>query len=173
MNRLMPPVPRGFRPPRVKNANSGRAAFHAYDWYYEWMRKFLPRDESVFLVPCAATKPIHTSPLHRNIYQKIAAREGLGRITLVVSEPVVLIRYSDLVVLEKTFCYDFPPKFLSAGARDLFVARLQTLLTGKDIIGCLPRHHASLVDDAVGLNRWKNLWTGDLFSMMRNANPPH
>lgn len=122
----------------------------------------------VFLTPCAATKPIYASPVHRNIYQKFAARFGYDATPLVVSEPVVLIHYQDLYDLEDAFRYDFPPRLLGGAARALFVERLHKLLSGRRIVGCLPRHHASLINDAVGTN-WKNYWNGDLYSMVKKA----
>ena len=53
-------------------------------------------------------------------------------------------------------------------ARALFVERLRSILTDKDIVGCLPRHHASLINDAVS-NNWTNYWDGNIFSMMKRA----
>lgn len=165
-NRLR--VSRGFKPPKVKRLNQGVAAFHAYDWYFNWLSRRLARVRRVFLVPCAATKPIYESSLHRTVYQRYAAVYGRGREVLVVSEPVVLIRYHDLYILGKNFYYDFPPKLLRGESRELFVRRLCQALSGKDIIGCLPRHHASLIIDAIG-DGWENHWSGDLFAMMKKA----
>jgi len=161
-------IPRRFRPPVVTKKSQGEAAFHAYDWYFDKMKIILADTEKIFLTPCAATKPIHNSPLHRSIYQKFAEKYGNEREIFVVSEPVVLIRYQDLYEIERVFCYDFPPKLLDEKARRLFVERLRVLLTGKNITGCLPRHHALLVNDAVG-KKWKNYWNGDLYSMMRRV----
>ncbi len=123
--------------------------------------------DSVFLTPCAATKPICSSTFHRRIFQPFAAVHGKGAECLVVSEPVVLIRYQDLYDFEKTFCYEFHPKMLSE-SRELFVERLRELLAGKHIIGCLPKHHAKLIDDAVGKG-WKNHWDGNMYSMIRKG----
>lgn len=162
------PVPEHFIPPIVKEKKRGMAAFRAYNWYFWWMHEYLKGVRGVFLTPCAATKPIHASPLHRSIYQKYAVVYGEGKEVLVVSEPVVLIRYQDLYNYERTFCYDFPPQLLNVDSRDLFVRRLRMLLSGKVVEGCLPRHHASLVNDAVGLG-WKNHWEGGMFSMSRKA----
>lgn len=161
-------VPDEFEPPIVKGKNQGITAFHSYDWYFRWMERFLADVGKVFLTPCAATKPIHTSPFHRRIYQKFAAAQEDEREILVVSEPVVLIRYEDLYKFERLFCYDFPPKLLNQESRTLFVERLRSLLLGKDIAGCLPWHHATLINDAVGKN-WENYWRGDIFSMIRRA----
>lgn len=163
-----PKVPEGFRPPIVTKEEQGVAAFHAYDWYFRSMQRYLRDKKAVFLTPCAATKPIHTSPLHRRVYQKYAMVYGGGRNLFVVSEPVVLIRYRDLFDLEPHFCYDFPCPLLGSDARALFVKRLRSILLGKDIVGCLPRHHATLVNDAVGKG-WKNHWDGDLYTMMHKA----
>lgn len=161
-------VPARFKPPIVTRQENGTKAFHSYDWYFEWMKLYLKNVRKVFLTPCAATKPIHSSPLHRSIYQKLSSAYGKDREVLVVSEPVVLIRYLDLYELEKLFCYDFPPKLLSSESRAFFVERLRLLLTNKDVSGCLPRHHAVLINDAIG-SRWKNYWQGDLYSMMKKA----
>lgn len=161
-------VPTRFRPPIVTRKENGIKAFHSYDWYFEWVKSYLKNVRKVFLTPCAATKPIHSSPLHRSIYQKFSSVHGKDREVLVVSEPVVLIRYPDLYELEKFFCYDFPPKLLSLESRAFFVERLRLLLTNKDVLGCLPRHHATLIDDAIG-NKWKNYWQGDLYLMMKKA----
>lgn len=160
-----------FNPPTVKRKEQGEAAFHAYDWYFEQIRDFLKGVDKVFLTPCAATKPICSSSLHRSVYQKYITAKGAGREIFVVSEPVVLIYYEDLYDLEKHFFYDFPPKLLSPEARALFVARLREVLSGKNIEGCLPKHHASLINDAVGTN-WKNYWQGDMLDMMKRANQP-
>lgn len=167
-SRRQPLVPTRFRPPIVTRKENGVRAFHSYDWYFEWMRFYLKDVRKVFLTPCAATKPIHSSPLHRSIYQKYSSAHGKGREVLVVSEPVVLIRYPDLYELEKLFCYDFPPKLLSSESRAFFVERLRLLLVNKNVSGCLPRHHAALINDAIG-HDWKNYWQGDLYSMMRKA----
>ena len=157
------PVPKRFKPPIVKKKSDGEKAFHAYDWYFKWMKHYMKGVQSVFLTPCAATKPIYISSLHRCVYQPFARKYGAGREILVVSEPVVLIRYQDLYDFEKTFCYEFHPKMLSE-SRELFVERLRELLAGKHIVGCLPKHHAKLIDDAVG-SGWKNYWIGGMFSM--------
>ncbi len=157
-----------FKPPIVTHPCQGTAAFHAYDWYYYTLMKTLAFEKKVFLTPCAATKPIYSSSLHKAIYQKFAEKFAGDRELLVVSEPVVLIRYSDLYEHEKHFFYDFPPKFLFPDSRKIFVERLRLLLSGKNIIGCLPRHHASLINDAVGID-WKNYWHGDFFAMVRKA----
>ena len=157
-----------FKPPIVKKSENGVAAFHSYDWYFEQMKEFLQDKEKVFLTPCAATKPIHTSNFHRLIYQKYAAVQK-DREILVVSEPVVLIRYQNLYDMEGAFMYDFPPKFLNQESRGIFVDRLSSLLSEKDIAGCLPKHHASLINDAVGTD-WINYWDGNIFSMIRKAN---
>ena len=168
MTLARPRVPEGFRPPIVAKEVQGIPAFHAYDWYFRSMQRYLSDKKAVFLTPCAATKPIHASPLHRCVYQKYALVYGGGREMLVVSEPVVLIRYQDLWNLERHFYYDFPCPLLSADARALFIERLRSILKGKDIVGCLPRHHATLINDAVG-SGWKNYWSGDLYTMMRKA----
>lgn len=160
--------PLRFKPPIVRQATQGISAFHAYDWYFNWMRRYLKDTHMVFLTPCAATKPIHSSMLHRGIYQKFALAHGMGAELLVVSEPVVLIRYTDLYDLEDAFRYDFPPPLLDQSTRNFFVRRLRVLLAGHEIVGCLPRHHASLINDAVGTN-WKNYWKGDIYSMMQRA----
>ena len=157
-----------FSPPIVKDKKEGIGAFLSYDWYFDFIKKYIRNRNEIFLVPCAETKPIHTSPMHKSIYQKFAFKFGHGREVLVVSEPVVLIRYSDLRELETVFCYDFPPKLLDKECRDFFVKRLRRLLLNKDIVGCLPRHHASLVNDAIGIG-WRNYWSGDLYAMMRKA----
>lgn len=162
-------IPVKFKPPIVKRQNQGIPAFHQYDWYFYYMKQFLVDIEKVFLTPCAATKPIHTSPFHRNIYQKFAAVQENEREIFVVSEPVVLIRYQDLYNFERFFCYDFPPILLTEESRAFFVKRLRILLKGKDVAGCLPRHHASLINDAIG-NNWKNYWRRDIYFMMRQAN---
>jgi predicted RNA-binding protein len=162
-------VPDKFKPPIVKRKSQGVTAFYSYDWYFNWMRGFLENVDEVFLTPCAATKPIYSSAMHRSIYRKFIAAKGYGREILVVSEPVVLIRYSDLYELENLFYYDFPPKLLDCNSRTLFIERLRSLLLGKNIIGCLPRHHASLINDAMGTD-WKNYWQGDLYLMMKKAN---
>lgn len=159
--------PISFKPPIVKSKQNGLEAFHAYDWYYSFLKKHLKHVEKVFLVPCAATKPIHQSPMHRSIYQKYIKKYGQDQSVLVVSEPVVLIRYQDLSVEESYFCYDFPPKFLNSDSRELFVERLK-ILEGKDISGCLPSHHANLITEAIG-SGWKNYWKGDLYQMMKKA----
>lgn len=143
-------------------------AFHRYGWYSEWMEYYLSGRKEVFLVPCAATKPIYLSSLHQSVYQKFAFACGRGRELLVVSEPVVLIRYQDLYDYEKYFLYDFPPKLLDEVAHAFFVKRLRVLLSGKKIYGCLPRHHAGLINEAVGC-RWKNYWSGDLYDMKKKA----
>lgn len=161
-------VPKNFKPPIVKKKERGIDAFHAYDWYFNYMRSHLENVESVFLVPCAATKPIHNSVLHKRIYQKHAKKYGKNREVLVVSEPVVLIGYQDLYDLEEKFLYDFPPKLLNPKSREFFVSRLNKLLDEKDISGCLPKHHARLINDAIGTN-WENYWEKDLFEMMRRA----
>lgn len=93
----------------------------------------------------------------------------MEREVLVVSEPVTLILYQDLYDLEKQFCYEFIPKLLGTEARELFVERLQTLLIGKNIEGCLPSHHAGLINDAIG-KKWKNYWQGDMLTMKKRAN---
>lgn len=162
-------IPNKFKPPIVKRENQGIAAFHAYNWYFHYMERFLADVKKVFLTPCAATKPIHTSPFHRRIYQKFATAQESEREILVVSEPVTLIRYEDLYTFERLFFYDFPPKLLNSKSRTLFVERLRTLLLGKDIVGCLPRHHASLINDAIGKS-WENYWEGDIYFMMQKAN---
>ncbi|MBI2024756.1 MAG: hypothetical protein HYT03_01520 [Candidatus Harrisonbacteria bacterium] len=161
-------VPKQFRPPQVSNENQGVAAFCAYDWYFRWMKEYLGDKTKVFLVPCAATKPIHTSPLHRRVYQKYASAYGKNRILLVVSEPVVLINYQHLYNLEGSFFYEFPPKLLGKTARVLFIERLRELLEEKNIAGCLPHHHATLINDAIG-TEWINYWSGDLYSMIKKA----
>jgi len=168
VNRRKPRAPDTFVPPRVEISADGVAAFHNYDWYYRFMRSYLSARESVYLVPCAATKPIHRSPAHVRIYQRFAEFYGGSREILVVSEPVVLIRYGDLSALEDAFCYDFPPRLLNAESRALFVARLRELLDGKDVAGCLPAHHQSLVREAIG-NRWENHWESGLYQMMKYA----
>lgn len=162
-------IPRSFKPPIVTSKEQGVAAFHKYDWYFKWMEDFMRDVDKVFLTPCAQTKPIHTSSLHRCIYQKYIKTKGVGREIFVVSEPVTLILYQDLYDLEKQFCYEFVPKLLSPQARELFVTRLRTLLLGKDVAGCLPSHHASLITDAIG-KKWKNYWQGDMLEMKRQAN---
>lgn len=161
-------IPRKFHAPVVKKISDGISAFKSYDWYFHWMQSYLANIEQLFLVPCAATKPIYTSPLHKSIYQKFSAIYGIGREALVVSEPVVLIRYPDLYKMINEFCYDYPPKLLSPESRAFFVHRLKTLLTGKNIVGCLPRHHATLINDAIGTN-WENLWSGDMYHMIQKA----
>lgn len=161
-------IPSDLEPPIVKRKEDGVSAFHKYDWYFTWIRRHLKDVERVFLTPGAVTKPINSSPLHRAIYQRYAVRFGGSAAILVVSEPAVLIRYKDLSDLEPLFLYEFPPRLLGAETRTLFVKRLQIILRGKHVEGCLPRHHAALVSDAVG-NRWKNYWDGDLYSMMRKA----
>ena len=161
-------IPKKFQPPIVLKESRGVQAFLAYDWYFEWMQRHLKNVKNIFLTPCAATKPIFSSSLHRSVYQKFSLVYGKSRERLVVSEPVVLIRYSDLYDLEKVFCYDFPPRLLSFESRNLFVERLRLLLLGKNIVGCLPKHHAKLVTDAIGED-WKNYWCGDMFSMIRKA----
>jgi hypothetical protein len=162
-------VPRAFKPPVVTAKDQGVAAFHKYDWYFKWMEEFMKDVNKVFLTPCAQTKPIYTSSLHRCIYQKYVRAHGMEREVFVVSEPVTLILYQDLYDLEKYFCYEFIPKLLSPEARELFVGRLRGLLKGKDIEGCLPSHHAALINDAVGEN-WKNYWQGDMLDMKKRAN---
>ena len=161
-------MPRNFKPPIVKKSSQGVAAFYAYDWYYRWMVKYMANVKKVFLTPCAATKPIYSSMLHRGIYQKFITAFGAGSEILVVSEPVVLIRYRDLYYLENQFLYEFSPRMLSSESRRLFVMRLKKLLSDKIVAGCLPRHHASLINDAIG-NNWKNYWQGDIFDMMKRA----
>ncbi|MBI2109045.1 MAG: hypothetical protein HYT93_02605 [Parcubacteria group bacterium] len=164
---VQPPVPKKFKPPVVEKKSDGVPAFHAYDWYFNWMKGFMKNVDGVFLVPCAATKPIYTSTFHRRIYQPFGATRGKGREILVVSEPVVLIRYQDLYDFEKMFLYEFHPKMLSE-SRELFVNRLRELLSGKHIVGCLPSHHAKLIDDAVG-GGWKNYWDGNMYSMVEKG----
>jgi len=163
-------APAVFKPPVVRKKEQGEAAFHAYDWYFEQIKDFLISVDKVFLTPCAATKPICSSSMHRSIYQKYIAVKGIDREIFVVSEPVVLIYYEDLYDLEKHFLYDFPPCFLSTETRAIFISRLMDTLSGKDIEGCLPKHHAGLIDDAVGKNNWKNYWQGDMLDMMKRAN---
>lgn len=172
MNLHPPVVPSIFRPPIVKKSSYGITAFYKYDWYFKWMLKYMADVKKVFLTPCAATKPIQSSMLHRGIYQKFITAFGEGSEILVVSEPVVLIRYRDLYDLENTFLYEFSPKMLSSESREFFVKRLRRLLSGKIIAGCLPRHHASLINDAIGDN-WKNYWQGDIFEMMERASALH
>lgn len=162
-------TPQNFIPPVVTEKSQGLAAFHSYDWYFEWAEQFMKGVDKVFLTPCAATKPICSSSMHRSIYQKYIRAKGMEREVFVVSEPVVLILYQDLYDLEQHFFYDFPPKNLSLEARDFFVGRLKTLLAEKDIEGCLPCHHASLINDAIGVG-WKNYWQGDMLDMMKRAN---
>lgn len=170
---LRPPrVPYKFISPIVKKPSQGIPAFYAYDWYYKWMARYMTDVKKVFLTPCAATKPIYSSMFHRGIYQKFITALGGGSEILVVSEPVVLIRYCDLYNLKNAFLYDFPPKMLSPESREFFVSRLKRLLSGKIISGCLPRHHASLINDAVG-NDWKNYWQGDIYRMMKKASSLH
>lgn len=65
-----PLIPIEFKPPVVMRKTEGLDAFYAYDWYFSWMKQFMSGLEKVFLTPCAATKPIHSSTLHRYIYQK-------------------------------------------------------------------------------------------------------
>ena len=161
-------LPKRFIPPLVRSNTHGISAFHKYDWYFNWMKLYLAGKKSVFLTPCAATKPIYSSSFHRGIYQKFSAVYGKNKKILVVSEPVVLIRYQDLYTMEKYFMYDFPPKLLDITSREFFVKRLRILLSDKKISGCLPRHHASLINDAIGKN-WKNFWDGDMYSMMKKA----
>ena len=165
-------IPRKFNPPIVKNSLQGIPAFYSYDWYFKRMAKYMAGVKKVFLTPCAATKPIHSSMLHRGIYQKFITAFGKGHEILVVSEPVVLIRYQDLYNLENYFLYEFPPRMLTSESSEFFVSRLRKLLYGKIIAGCLPRHHASLINDALGYN-WKNYWEGDLYEMMRKASSLH
>ena len=160
-------APVSFKPPVVKSKSQGIKAFHSYDWYFNWLSNHLENVDKIFLTPCAKTKPIYTSPLHRRIYQKYNALYQGEYELLVVSEPVVLIRYQDLYDLEKEFCYDFPPKLLDETSRGLFIQRLNVLLEGKEIIGCLPKHHERLINYAIGKGNWENLWRGDVFSMMR------
>ncbi|MBI2023219.1 hypothetical protein HYT01_01490 [Candidatus Giovannonibacteria bacterium] len=161
-------IPRGFKPPIVRKEADGVSAFRRYDWYFHRMSSALIGMAKVFLIPCAATKPIYSSSLHRKVFQRFALAFGEDRELLVVSEPVVLIAYEDLYIMESAFLYDFPPKKLDQYSRQLFVSRLRELLSKKDIVGCLPRHHASLINDAVGEN-WKNYWRGDMYNMFRKA----
>ena len=131
-------VPRNFQPPKVSNEKQGIEAFHRYDWYFDWMKKILIKSHTgLFLVPCAKTKPIYSSSFHRNIYQKMAVRYGLGRAVLVVSEPVGLILYRHLRTLESAFMYEFPPIMLCRESRNLFIERLREMLIGKDVRACL------------------------------------
>ena len=157
----------GFTPPQVSTLGEGVSAFRAYDRYYQVVCRWLADKDSVYLVPCAGTKPIHTSPMHRSIYQKYARAFGGGREVLVVSEPAVLIRYADLERLEPVFMYDFPPHLLVGESRDLMVRRLAKALGEKDVRGCLPRHHADLVSSAVG--SFENDWSGGLYEMAWKA----
>ena len=161
-------IPHNFKPPIVRKSENGISAFHSYDWYFRQMEGFLQDRRQIFPTPCAATKPIHTSNFHGLIYQKFATNQK-DREILVVSEPVVLIRYQNLYDMEGAFMCDFPPKFLNQESRGIFVDRLNSLLSGKDITGCLPKHHASLINDAVGTD-WTNYWDGNIFSMIRKAN---
>lgn len=165
---LAPRVPRNFTPPKIETEDEGIQAFHKYDWYFNWMQRYMNRVNDVYLTPCAATKPIHSSTFHRKIFQKFFAEYGGDSELLIVSEPVVLIRYQDLYNHEKVFCYEFLPKNLGQEARELFVKRLRTLLAGKSITGCLPRHHEFLVNDAIGDN-WGNHWNGNMFQMIKRA----
>lgn len=167
-----PALPWKFVPPVVRKSSQGIRAFYAYDWYFRWMAKYVADVKKVFLTPCAATKPICYSMMHRGIYQKFITAYGEGSEILVVSEPVTLIRYRDLYLLKNAFLYDFPPKMLSPESREFFVKRLKRLLSGKIISGCLPRHHASLINDAIG-NDWKNYWEGDIYRMMKKASSLH
>lgn len=148
----------------------GVPAFRSYDWYFRWMRRHMKETTRVFLVPCAATKPIYRSPSHQRIHKTFAAVYGRGLTLLVVSEPVVLIRYPDLSSgdLEQHFHYEFPPAKLSTEAREFFIKRLSVLLSGKNVAGCLPSHHAALVNDAIG-DGWRNYWSGGLYQMMGSA----
>jgi hypothetical protein len=167
-SQTMPCVPRGFKPPIVKCSGRGQAAFFVYNWYFEFMANWLKNVRKVFLVPCAMTKPIHKSSAHCTIYQRYAEKYAADSEVLVVSEPVVLIRYDDLSRLGRVFHYDFPPRLLNDVSRATFVTRLAALLRGRDVAGCLPSHHAKLVNLAIGSD-WKNYWRGDLFQMMRRG----
>jgi len=140
-------VPGGFSPPKVRKAEDGVAAFHAYDWYFNFMRSWLKGVRKVLLVPCAKTKPIPLSVVHRGSFQKLFLKYPDYQ-PLIVSEPVVLIRYADSLAPE--FKYDFPPNLLNEESRELFVDRLRELLKGKEVIGCLYSEKKKLIEDAIG-----------------------
>lgn len=161
-------TPKRFVPPMVTHACQGSSAFHKYDWYYEQMLAALSSVQAVFLVPCATSKPIHRSPLQVRVFQKFYARFGEGRDLFVVSEPATLIYYPHLSLHERHFLYDYPCRFHNDETRTLFVKRLKPLLVGKDIAGCLPSHHARVINEVVGKN-WKNYWRGNMFDMIKQG----
>ena len=109
------------------------------------------RHSDAVLVPCARTKPFPRAPSHARGY--LPALRGLPVDVWVVSEPVGVIPYEWSPRYPNAH-YDFPPERLVGEARDILVDRIAAWLTAvgskyRSIHLALPRHHMSLVNDAI------------------------
>lgn len=111
-----------------------------------------PKHRTAVLVPCAATKPFPEAPSHKSGYLK-----GIGAKKVdvwVVSEPLGIIPYSWSRKWPND-SYDFPPEHLQGAAYELLAERMgewfdRVAPKYEKIYLALPRHHARLIQSAIG-----------------------
>ncbi len=127
--------------------------------YHEWFLRVwrVPNVDVLWLMPCTAKKPYIESVTYRMVlyYVKSLRELGISVEVIAISEPMGLVpikfcRYYPLAN------YDYPPKLMDDKDRELMVkliARLIKKILGRPklVIATLPRHHRSILEDALSL----------------------
>ena len=105
------------------------------------------------ILPCSSVKPYRVSPIHRMIdkYLSVYGIQDMVQV-YILSEPMILVP-RELDIYYPFANYDYPPKELDPKYRDKFVDILSIVLeklkNHKYILAFLPKHHKSILNDAL------------------------